>query len=306
MHFATLFLVFGSALFWVTTGRMAARPDGLSLADNQSWALGRTLSLLRLAVCAAAVSGVAWLAGSIAYATGGLASLADPAMLRVFFFETPFGPIAFTRLLLMAALVLAALVPLAPRPRFVALVVVGGALLVSQAWIGHAAEGGDTAYGAAMIACYAAHVLAGAAWVGGLVPLALAIAEQRRRTEPTAATLRLLSRASVSATVAVGVIVVSGVANTAFHAGPVLGRLPESGYGAVLLTKLALVGMMLVFAGFNRFVTMPRLVRTAPERPVREQTAQWTALRRSIALETGVATLVLGAAAVLGITPPPY
>ena len=295
-----MFLVFGGALFWVTTGRLATEPCGLP------WTLDRTLSLLRLAVVAAAVSGIAWLAGSIAYATGGLASLVDPAMLRVFFFETPFGPIAFARLLLMSALVLLALVPLASRARFVALVVVGGALLVNQAWIGHAAEGGDTAYGVAMMVSYAAHVLAGAAWVGGLVPLALAITEQRRRMQSTAATLRLLSRASVSATVAVGVIVASGVANTAFHAGPVLGCLAGSGYGEVLLTKLALVALMLAFAGFNRFVMMPRLARATPDQPAREQSVHWTALGRSIALESGVATLVLGAAAVLGITPPPY
>ncbi len=287
--------MFGGALFWVTTGRMAEAPDGLPSA------LGRTLWLLRLAVAVAAVSGVAWLAGSVAYATGGLASLLDRDMLGIFFFETPFGLISFARLGLMAALVLVAVAPLAPRARLVALVVVSAALLVSQAWIGHAAEGGDTMYGAAMIASHAAHVLAGAAWVGGLVPLALALVERSRRADGSATVLRLLSRTSVLATVAVGVILASGVANTAFHAGPVLGRLVDSPYGLVLLAKLGFVTLMLACAGFNRFVMMPRLARAAPGRP-----ARWTALGRSIAVEYGLGLLVLGAVAVLGITPPPY
>ncbi len=292
VHFAALVLVFGGSLFWITTGRPATGPEG------PPWALGKTVALLRLAVPAAAASGVAWLAGSVAYATGGLASLVDPDMLRIYFLETPFGPIAIARLSLMAALVLVG--PLAPRPRLAAFVVVSAALLVSQAWIGHAAEGGDTDTGAAMIVSYAAHVLAGAAWVGGLVPLALSLVEGRRRADGAAEALRLLSRASVAASAAVGVIIVSGVANTAFHAGPVPARLADSAYGAVLLAKLGLVTTMLVIAGFNRFVMMPRLARVAPG------PARWTALGRGVALEYGLGLLVLGAAAVLGITPPPY
>ena len=286
VHFAALFLVFGGALFPLTAGRAAPGQGGAPVA---------TLPYLRPAVLVAALSGVAWLAGTIAFATGGLSSLADGGMLRVFFLETPFGPIAVARLLLMAALVLVAWRPPVSVPRMVALLLVSGALLVSQAWLGHAAEGGDTARGAAMILSYAAHVLAGAAWLGGLVPLARALGEWRRGRRATAAILKILWRFSALATAAVGVIVVSGVANTVFHTGPAPARLVGTAYGTVLLAKLALVALMLVSAGFNRFVVMPRLGRVAPTR--------WATL--GLAFEIGIGGLVLGAAAVLGITPPP-
>ena len=287
LHFAAVFALFGGALAWLVAGPAAAGfPD----------ALARTLRWAGAAATLAALSGVAWLAGTIAYATGGLASLVDPDMLRVFFLDTPFGVPAALRLGLMAALVVVALGPLAPRARLTLVPLFAGALLVSQAWLGHAAEGGASPYGLAMIATYAVHILATAAWLGGLPVLILAAAEARRPVG-AAALDRLLRRYSAMATFAVALILASGSANAVFHDGGSLRDFRGTAYGSVLFTKLALVAAMLALAAVNRFALMPRL-RTGRTAPLRR-------FRSSLAVDAGLAAMVLGAAAVLGITPPP-
>ena len=211
--------------------------------------------------------------------------------------QRPFGPPFSARLALMAALVLAAFVPLAARARIGTLALAGGALLVSQAWTGHAAEGGP--HGMAMLAVYAVHVLAAAAWTGGLPVLGFALVEARREGHARGALIELLSRYATMATPAVVLILASGTANTAFHAGDDVAALRASAYGHVLLVKVSLVAAMLGLAALNRFALLPRL-RRDPSR------AAWPrAVRISVALDLVLAPLVLGAAAVLGVTPPP-
>jgi putative copper resistance protein D len=61
-----------------------------------------------------------------------------------------------------------------------------------------------------------------------------------------------------------------------------------------------LVAVMLALAYFNRFIAMPRLARAEPV-----GSRQMSRLRFSIACELALAILVLGIAAILGITPPP-
>ncbi len=287
LHFAAVFALFGGALAW-----LIARPAAAGLPD----ALDRTLRLFAPAAAVATVSGVAWLAGTIAYATGGLASLGDPDRLHVFFLETPFGLPAIVRLGLMAALMVAAMRPMPPRHRLILILLVGGALLVSQAWVGHAVEAGTSPYGLTMIATYAVHILATAAWLGGLPVLILAAAGARHPAGASALD-SLLRRYALMASLAVLLIVASGSANTLFHDGGSLAGLRYSTYGAVLLAKLALVSAMLALAALNRFVLTPRL---------REgRAAALGRFRLSVAFDAGLAVLVLGAAAVLGITPPP-
>ncbi len=283
--------MFGSASFW-----FAVAPGALSGETAFAHAHEATLRLVRVAAPVVVLSGVAWLAGTIAYATGGLASLVDPDMLRVFVFETPFGGPEMLRLALLGGLLAVAILPMKPAARAAASVVIGAALLVSQAWLGHAAEGGDTAVGGAMIASYAVHVLATAFWVGSLPPLAFALADARAGR---GSIHDLLRRYSTISTVAVVLILASGAANTAFHDGGSLVNLRSTTYGAVLLTKVSLVAIMLVLAAINRFVLMPRLHdKSGCEMPFRR-------LQLSLTLDLLAAVLVLGAAAVLGITPPP-
>jgi copper resistance protein D len=292
IHFSAVFVLFGSALF-----RFYAE-KGCSLPRERR----ATTTLLRVAAPLAAISGLVWLAGILANMTNGIASVADPEMLRLFFAQTQFGPVAILRLGLLAGAVVVAVSPWRNGVSCSAMLAIGALLLIDQAWLGHAAEGGAGLYGGLMIAVYCVHVLAAAAWVGGLPPLLFALAEQSRHNpdEARERTLDILARYSAMAKVAVTLIVLSGAANAGFRVGFSFERLFDSDYGVVLAVKAAAVATMLALASFNRFVAMPRL-RAAPLAGM----AQIARLRASVALELTLGVLVLGVAAVLGVTPPP-
>lgn len=298
IHFTSVFVLFGSSLFWFYMGRERCLPHRGGLPR----ALRATRILLRIAAPAAAISGIAWLAGVLANMTGGFGALAEPETLHLFFFETQFGPVAILRLALFGTAVVIAAVSWRNRAWFAAFVCVGGLLLISQAWLGHAAEGGSGLYGACMIAAYSVHMLAAGAWVGGLPPLLFALVEQRH-FDPNEArdwSLDILSRYSLMAMAAVTLIVASGVTNAGFRVAGSFDKLFYTDYGNVLFVKVGVVAAMLALAYFNRFVAMPRL-RAATLKGM----AQIDRLRASVAIELALGVLVLGAAAVLGITPPP-
>jgi putative copper resistance protein D len=298
IHFASAFVLFGSSFFW-----FYMRP-GLLWAGPRRWpkALGSTVILLRVAAPAAAVSGVAWLAGMLVNMTSDVGSLLDPEILRLFFFETPFGAPALIRLALLAFGVAIAAAPCRGGLWFAALMGIGALLLISQAWLGHAAEGGAGLYGYAMILVYGVHILAAGAWVGGLPPLLFALAELRSfdTEEARRLSLEILSRYSVMAMAAVTLIVASGIANAGFRVAGSFDKLFYTSYGDALIAKAAAVAAMLALACFNRFAAMPRL-RAAALTGQR----QILTLRRSVACELALGVFVLGAAAVLGITMPP-
>ncbi|SFK08866.1 CopD family protein [Methylocapsa palsarum] len=298
IHFAAVFVLFGSSFFWFYMGRerLLAGPGGLPKT------LRATTLLLRVAAPVAAISGVAWLAGILANMTSGFSNLADPENWRLFFFETQFGPVSVLRLTLLAAAVVVTLLPWRNRAWFSALLHIGALLLISQAWLGHANEGGEGLYGAAMIIAYAIHALAAGAWVGGLPPLLFACVEQRHFGPEDARiwTIDVLTRYSWMAIVAVALIVASGIANAGFRVAGSFDKLFDTGYGDVLFTKIGVVALMLALASFNRFIAMPRL-RAATLCGMK----QINKLRISVAAELLLGILVLLVAAVLGITPPP-
>ncbi|MGI8569661.1 MAG: CopD family protein [Methylocella sp.] len=298
IHFASVFVLFGSSFFWmyVGTARASAGPGGLPRT------LGATNILVRIAAPVAAISGVAWLALILVNMTKDFGSVIDPEDLRLFFFETPFGAMSILRLALLAIGVVLAFLPWHNRWRFTALVPVSAALLITQAWFGHAAEGAGL-YRAIVITVYAIHTIAAAAWAGGLPALLFALIEQRLfglSEEARACTLDICSRFSLMAMVAVTLVVLSGVANAGLRVAGSFGKLFGSDYGDVLLKKVAIVAAMLALAYLNRFVLTPRL-RAAPLKGM----TQITKLRYSLALDVVLAALVLGASAILGITMPP-
>ncbi len=300
IHFASVFALFGASLFWF----YAPASVSAGVAELPRSFIG-TRRLLRVAAPVAAISGLAWLAGILVNMTSDPAApdwsgLRDPETLRLFFFETNFGVVSIVRLALLTAAVGVVAVRFTGRVLLIALVPIGGALLISQAWLGHAAEGGAGLKGAAMIAAYGVHVLAAGAWAGGLAPLLLTLLEQRRAgKDPAEENLKILHRFSAMGMAAVALIVCSGIVNAGFRVAGSFGRLFDTGYGDVLCAKLALVAIMLALAYINRFVVTPRL-RRAPD-----AAAPMKALAQNVAAELVLGVLVLGAAAVLGVTPPP-
>ncbi|HXN89250.1 MAG TPA: CopD family protein [Methylocella sp.] len=297
IHFASVFVLFGSSFFWFYEGaeRSSAGPGGLPRAVRA------TTILLRIAAPIAAISGIAWLACILINVARDFGSVVDPEDLRLFFFETPFGTVSFLRLALLAIGVVLAFLPWHGRWRFAALVPVGALLLITQAWFGHSAEGAGL-YRASMITVYAIHTIAAAAWAGGLPALLFALVEQRRFSpyEARDCTLDVCSRFSLMAMIAVTLVVASGIANAGFRVAGSFGKLFGSAYGDVLLKKLAVVAALLAVAYFNRFIATPRL-RAASSKGTRQIT--W--LRYSVAFDVVLGALVLGASAILGITMPP-
>jgi len=297
IHFASVFVLFGSSFFWFYQGaeRSSAGQGGLPRAVRA------TAILLRIAAPVAAISGVGWLACILINMARDFYSVVNPEDLRLFFFETPFGTVSFARLALFTIGVVIAFLPWHGRWRFAALVPVSALLLVTQAWFGHSAEGVGL-YRASMITVYGIHTLATAAWVGGLPTLLFALAEQRRfgPAEARECTLDVCSRFSLMATIAVSLVVASGVANAGFRVAGSFGKLFGSAYGDVLLKKLAVIAAMLAVAYFNRFIATPRL-RAASSKGMRQIT--W--LRYSVAFDIVLGMFVLAASAILGITMPP-
>ncbi|HEY0146453.1 MAG TPA: CopD family protein [Methylovirgula sp.] len=287
VHFAALFFLFGCPLsFLVVCG--VNKTNGARIGNALH-------GLLPIVAVAAAISGLVWIAALIANMAGSFAEAATRETLQAFFFETQFGPIVIVRLALLAV---AMAVLLLPRDiRFATWLVVSAALLVNQAWLGHAANGGASLFGASMIGAYAIHVLAAAAWVGGLPVLLFALFSGRGapRANDNAA---ILSRYSLLATGAVTLILLSGIANALFRVHGHPGWLYGTGYGDILAIKLLLVALMLGLAFHNRFIAMPRLGAATPE-PLRR------CLGLSISVELLLGVLVIGAAALLGVTPPP-
>ena len=135
-------------------------------------------------------------------------------------------------------------------------------------------------HGALMLTVYSVHVLAAAAWVGGLPPLLFALAEQRRSPPPEAraATLDILSRYSLMAMVAVSLIVASGIANAGFRVGFSFDRLLDADYGSVLSAKAGRSARCWRWPVFNRFIAHATAAPLGASRPQRR-------LRASVALE---------------------
>lgn len=133
------------------------------------------------------------------------------------------------------------------------------------------------------------HLLAAAFWIGSLPVLAVVARRDGRAAVP------LVAAWSRWAAWIVPVLLVAGAGLAALLAGRV-GVLVETRWGLMLLAKAVLVAAMLGFAAWNRWRLVPALER-GEERAGRR-------LARSIALEAGLAALVLVVAAELVRTPP--
>jgi putative copper resistance protein D len=298
IHFASVFVLFGSSFFWF----YMPRDHSLAHPGQLTKTLAATTIMLRVAAPVVAISGVAWMALVLINMTSDFHSVVNPEDVRLFFFETPFGTVSIIRLVLFATAVVLAFLPWHGRLWYSALLHLGAVLLISQAWLGHASEGGAGLYGAMMITVYATHVLGAGAWVGGLPPLLSGLVEQRNfaPNEARICTVDILSRFSAMGMVAVTLIVASGIANAGFRVMGSFGKLFYTDYGNALFAKIAVVAVMLTLAYFNRFVFMPKLRSAALKRM---PAITW--LGRSVALELALGVLVVFVAAVLGITPPP-
>ncbi|RUM22117.1 copper resistance D family protein [Rhizobium vallis] len=137
------------------------------------------------------------------------------------------------------------------------------------------------------------HVLAGGAWFGALVPVALILPRLSDRRAGRDAR-RALVRFSTAGHVAVGVVLISGAANMFL----IVGGFPidwSVTYQLLLSLKILLVLSMVGLAICNRYVLVPKLSRS------REAVA---ALRIGTVLEIALALAVVGLVAWFGMLEP--
>lgn len=165
--------------------------------------------------------------------------------------------------------------------------VLGGALvpLAALALVGH-----TRAYGPVplVMATDMVHAATAAVWFGGLLGLALSLPAMANRGQTAASTLARFS------TAAAGLLVLLTLTGTLLG-WRILGSwaaLVDTSYGVVLLAKLALVGLVVAVAGWNRYRLLPRL-HGADDYRSRHATAQHlrTAVRAEAALLVVVVVL---------------
>ncbi len=155
----------------------------------------------------------------------------------------------------------------------------------------------------------AVHLAAGAVWFGGLVLLALSVRGRSIDDDPVGAA-RLVSRFSTVALWSVVALAISGGA-MAWALVRVPGALTTTGYGWTLLAKLALVGLAVAVAAYNRSRLVPAIVaRQAPAgasvdteagadagadevRTVRRSRGAWRQLRTTLGIEALLLVAVL-------------
>jgi putative copper resistance protein D len=161
-------------------------------------------------------------------------------------------------------------------------------LVVGSAWTSHAAARLEQRAG--LLALDAAHQLAAAAWIGGLLHVLVAVV----RPQAVADRARLLRRFSMLAVVAVGVLILAGLGLTLGYVDGLLG-LVGTAYGLMVTTKVVVLAGLLVLGALN-FLAVRRLPPEAAQSPA--------ALRRFVEVELGLGLTVLFAAASLTSLPP--
>jgi len=294
LHFAVAIQIVGALLFvWI----MARLPETAAVRSVRR-SLVRAAVVLAVAVLA---SGAAWIALQAADMTGHtLNEVWGDGAVGLLLFKTHAGVVWWARFAIALAL-LVSLCVMASLPHVAgkATVVVGLGLaianFVSCAWLSHAASDAGP-YASLHLAAQALHMFAVSLWLGGLIPLAMLVVRAMRSPEIGAATA---ARASVSfgniALVAVGIIVVTGIATTALVARD-LSDLTTGAYARLLAVKLVLFCFMLALAAMNRLQLVPRL---ATPNPGPAATRLWW----SILGELVLAMMILLVVGLLGIAP---
>lgn len=174
-------------------------------------------------------------------------------------------------------------------------VLAGGGVLATRTLLGHASGEGLLARLAVFV-----HLAGVALWLGGLIMLVAVVLPRGGR----AALRAVLNRFSRVAFAAVCVMAVSG-AVTLNRVAPSLSQLPTTGYGRVLLLKLAFVALLLLAAQRARTFTERRLTSSQRRAESMSEPIRLRPLLVALGAELSIAVAVLAATTVLVGRPPP-
>lgn len=295
-HIAASILIAGTFTFQVVT----LGSDGSSVSDDSP---GIERDLLRLAVwslVAAFLSAVLWFWLEVVSMTGlSFVDSVSSSTWKTVLLETVFGHVWQFRLGVIAAALVLGVSALARnqasrRPVILTLWLLSVVLLVSLAWISHAAAARVQPIG---LIGDALHLCAAGAWIGGLVPLAIFLT--RARVSSAIATIipQVIGRFSTLSLCCVSVLIAGGISNSWLLVGSIHGLL-TSLYGWLLLFKLALFGTLLAFGARNRLAIKANASRAQTRSGFLQQ------VRRNVITEICLGAAVMVIVACLGVTPP--
>ena len=188
-----------------------------------------------------------------------------PAELNMVLWQTPFGRLWLLRGALGAVLGLAlywaarrkTLLP--PRPSLLnwLVAVVSGCLLITLAGAGHVPAG--IHHRILHFLADAPHLLVGAVWPVGLIPMACFLWHINRKNQPPAdGEMETLQRFSQTSLIAVLILMVTGSINGWLMLGS-WENLVATTSGRLLLGKILVVAIMIGIGAFNRLHLMPRI-----------------------------------------------
>jgi len=295
VHFAAGMILFGSSLFALYAG--IGRQAGAAAADHRTGL--RIARLQRWCALASLIGSAGWFACVAAEMAGRPEDAFDGETLQLVLFETHFGAVWQIELALAVLIVAVIWLPGPFRRRFSHpgfVLVVSAGLLIGAAAAGHAAMDTGPA-GALHIAVDALHLLAAAAWLGGLVPLGFVL----RRSLDGSLARHCLARFSSMGVGAACVLVSSGLPNAWLLVGSRAEDVFATEWGRMLALKLALVATLLAIAAVNRLRLAPRVTSQSPF----DAPAALSALIRNVAVEQALGVLILAVASALGTLPPP-
>jgi copper resistance protein D len=303
VHFAATIVLAGAVLFFALVAGPAfskARKDA-RLPARVGFVL-RWLAWISLAVVV--VSGLAWLILLAQHLSDGTvtAVLLD-GIVWIVLTKTGFGATWVVRFALVV--VIGACLPItSERPNVVrrwAAAIAAACLVGALGFAGHAAAGAGVT-GLIHLAADVAHLVAAAAWLGALLPLALLLHAAGQSPDQSSMTIarRATQRFSTLGVASVSTLVGTGIVNTWVLAGSVSALL-DTDYGRLLLVKVALFLIMVATAAVNRLVLTPRLLQ---EFDLKAGSAAVRRLRNNSLIETAIGVIILVIVAVLGTLPP--
>lgn len=288
-----LMILFGLASFGLYSFRGKERVSGAVL--HFGWILPGTAAIGMLLSIAAFV-----------VMTSNMSGASDWDELRphieMMLYETETGYSWATRMIsLSVVIVVASQSKRWPTENLWVAALAGSIALATLAWTGHGAmdEGAKRFW---HFAADILHLLAAGGWIGALAAFGLMLRIKGSDLELLVPVLsRALSGFETAGALIVGMVIVTGVGNYLFIVGPTVANVISGAYGVLLLVKIVLFAGMIGLATLNRFYLSPALERSAR---AGDYSLAVTALRKSVALESTFAVVIVCLVAWLGTLSP--
>ena len=297
IHFAATAITAGVLIFRT----LVAEPALRSAAAARAVVMAKIVRTAWTGLAITVASGVIWvLLQAEAMSDLPLREAMSGDILSTVLTQTQFGMVSDIRFVL--AIVLAGCLFFNRLQLAHSLALISGLGLVAGiAWTGHAGSDADD-WSNLHLTADVLHLVAAAAWLGGLVPLALLLSQALRNEADPWASLasQAVRRFSMLGIVGVGTITATGIVNGWILVGS-LKALVVTEYGRLLMLKISLFAIMLVYAAINRFWLTPDLALPS------DKEAWLKAMRRLMrnsAIEIALGLIIFVIVGVLGTLHP--